>query len=275
MTWLNRPASITQVTHRQRLWLYVFAILALIFLILPTLIVIPMSFSDTQDLRFPPRELSLRWYENYFSSPGWMTSTLTSLRVAILTMITATAVGTAAAYGIWAGSARWRAFLLGLFALPMTVPVILIGVGSLFVFARLGLVNTALGLTSVHTALALPIVVIVVTAGLVSYDSDQEKVARSLGASRLRAFFTVTLPQIKASVLSATLFSSFCSFDEVVVGMYISRGPAATLNRRMFSSLRDEVDPTIAAVSGCLIGVTIMLIFLSQAFKAPAAGEPR
>lgn len=269
MTWLNRPASITQVTHRQRLWLYGFAVLALILLILPTLIVIPMSFSGTQDLKFPPQELSLRWYENYLSSTEWMTSTLTSLRVAILTMITATAVGTAAAYGIWAGSARWRSFLLGLFALPMAVPIILVAVGSLFVFARLGLVNTTLGLTFVHTALALPIVVIVVTAGLVSYDGNQEQAARSLGASRLRAFFTVTLPQIKASVLSATLFSFFTSFDEVVVAMFISSGPAATLNRRMFNALRDEVDPTIAAISSCLIGVTIMLILLSQAFKAP------
>ena len=269
MTWLNRPASITQVTHRQRLWLYVFACLTVIFLILPTLIVLPMSFSGAHGLQFPPRELSLRWYENYFSSAEWMTSTLTSFRVAILTTISATVVGTAAAYGIWAGSARWRSFLLGLFALPMAVPIILIAVGSLFVFARLGLVNTTLGLTAVHTALSLPIVVIVVTAGLASFDGNQEQAARSLGATRLRAFFTVTLPQIKASVLSATLFSFFTSFDEVVVAMFISNGSASTLNRRMFNALRDQVDPTIAAISSCLIGVTIVLIFLSQAFRAP------
>lgn len=271
MTWLNRSASILQVTHRQRLWLYVFAVLILIFLILPTLIVVPMSFSGTQDLEFPPRELSLKWYSNYFSSPEWMTSTLTSVRVAILTTICATVIGTSAAYGIWAGSARWRSFLLSLFALPMAVPIILVAVGSLFVFARLGLVNTTFGLTFVHTALALPIVVILVTAGLASYDGNQEQAARSLGATRLRAFFTVTVPQIKASVLSATLFSFFTSFDEVVVAMFISNGSAATLNRRMFNALRDQVDPTIAAISTCLIGVTIVLIVLSQAFKAPTA----
>lgn len=269
MNWLNRPASITQVTHRQRLWLYGFAVLTLVFLILPTLIVIPMSFSGTPDLEFPPRDLSLRWYQSYFSSTEWMTSTLTSFRVAVLTTIAATTAGTAAAYGIWAGSAVWRSFLLGLFALPMSVPIILVAVGSLFVFARLGLVNTTIGLAFVHTALALPIVVIIVTAGLASYDSNQEQAARSLGATRLRAFFTVTLPQIKASVLSATLFSFFTSFDEVVVSMFISNGPASTLNRRMFNTIRDQVDPTIAAISSCLIGVTVALIVLSQAFKAP------
>lgn len=269
MNWLNRPATITQVTHRQRLWLYAFAVITLIFLVLPTLIVVPMSFSGAVDLEFPPREFSLRWYENYFSSAEWMTSTLTSFRVAILTTIAATVVGTAAAYGIWAGSPRWRSFLLGLFALPMAVPIIIVAVGSLFVFARLGLVNTTLGLTTVHTALALPIVVIVVTAGLTSYDPNQEQAARSLGATRLRAFFTVTLPQIKASVLSASLFSFFTSFDEVVVAMFISNGSAATLNRRMFNALRDQVDPTIAAISTCLISVTVLLLVLSQVFKVP------
>ncbi|MER8372320.1 ABC transporter permease [Mesorhizobium sp. M1406] len=269
MTWLNAPASITQVTHLQRMWLYVLGILVLIFLISPTLIVIPMSFSGTQNLEFPPRELSLRWYENFFFSKEWMAAAWTSFVVAILTTVAGTVVGTAAAYGIWAGSPRWRSFLLGLLALPLAVPIILIAVGSLFVFARLGLVNTTLGLTAVHTALALPIVVILVTAGLASYDPNQEQAARSLGATRARAFFTVTLPQIKASVLSATLFSFFTSFDEVVVAMFISNGPASTLNRRMFNALRDEVDPTIAAISTCLVGVTVLLIVLSQVFKAP------
>lgn len=269
MNWLQRPASITQVTHQQRLWLYVFVAITMIFLILPTLIVIPMSFSGTSDLEFPPKEFSFKWYESYFSSADWMSATLTSFKVAILTTIAATGIGTAAAYGAWAGSARWRSSLLALFTLPMAVPIIIVAVGSLFIFARLGLVNTTLGLTTVHTALALPIVVIVVTAGLVSYDANQEQAARSLGATRLRAFLTVTLPQIKASVLSATLFSFFTSFDEVVVAMFISNGSAATLNRRMFNALRDQVDPTIAAISTCLISVTILLLVLSQAFKAP------
>lgn len=269
MNWLNRSASNTQVTHRQRLWLYTFSAITLFFLILPTIIVIPMSFSGPNGLEFPPRDFSLTWYRNYFSSPEWMASTIISFRVAVLTTFAATLIGTATAYGIWAGNSRYRSFLLGLFALPMTVPIILIAVGSLFIFARLQLVNTTFGLTTVHTALSLPIVIIIVTAGLSSFDGNQEQAARSLGATRFRAFFTVTLPQIKASVLSGALFSFFTSFDEVVVGMFISNGSAATLNRRMFNSLRDQVDPTIAAISACLIGVTILLLMLSQLLKTP------
>jgi len=182
-----------------------------------------------------------------------------------------TIIGTAAAYGLSVGRVRFRTAIWGLFALPMAIPVILLAVGSLFVFARLGLVNTTLGLTLMHTALALPFVMIVITAGLASYDMNQEQAARSLGATRLYAFFTVTLPQIKFSLISAMLFSFFASFDEVVVAMYISTGSAATLNRRMFNALRDQVDPTIAAISTCLITVSILLIVIGQISRSHAA----
>lgn len=115
-----------------------------------------------------------------------------------------------------------------------------------------------------HTAMALPFVMIVVTAGLASYDINQEQAARSRGASRLYAFFTVTLPQIRFSVVSAMLFAFFASFDEVVVAMFISTGAGSTLNRKMFNSLRDELDPTIAAICACLIAISILLIMISH-----------
>lgn len=267
MNWLFKPATPTQITHFKRLWLYLLAFVVGIFLIAPTLIVIPMSFSASDYLEFPPRELSLRWYESYFNSDQWMRSTWISLRVGLMTMFFATIIGTAAAYGLWAGRVFGRVVIMGLFALPMAVPIILLGVGSLFVLAKLGLVNTLFGLTVMHTALALPFVMIVVSAGLSAFDASQEQAARSLGASRTYAFITVVLPQIKFSVISAMLFSFFASFDEVVVAMFISTGNGATLNRRMFNALRDQVDPTIAAISTCLIFVSIILIVLGQIFR--------
>ncbi|RWB57072.1 ABC transporter permease [Mesorhizobium sp.] len=268
MKWLLQPASLTQVTHLQRLWLYVITFLTLAFLVAPTLIVIPMSFSGSKFLQFPPRDFSLSWYANYFTSRQWMQATWVSVSVAVLSMLSATVIGTAGAYGLWVGKPRFRATIWGLFALPMAIPVILLAIGSLFVFAKLGLVNTTLGLTLMHTAMALPFVMIVVTAGLASYDINQEQAARSLGASRLYAFFTVTLPQIKFSVISAMLFSFFASFDEVVVAMFISTGSGSTLNRKMFNSLRDELDPTIAAICTCLIAISILLIVISQFIRS-------
>ena len=101
MSWLDRAASDTQVTHRQRLWLYALTALVLLFLVVPTLIVVPMSFSGGQYLEFPPRQWSLRWYGNYFSSSAWQQATATSFKAAALTSVLATSIGTLAAYGLF------------------------------------------------------------------------------------------------------------------------------------------------------------------------------
>jgi putative spermidine/putrescine transport system permease protein len=244
------------VTHGRRVWLYVLTGLILLFLIAPSLIVIPMSFSSSNSLVFPMPGLSLRWYEAYFTRPQWHDATLVSGRVAILTTLIATPVGAAAGYGLHVGGFRLNGVIYGTLIAPLMVPVILISIGLYFVYARLGLVNTTAGLVMADTLLAVPFVLITVSAGLKTYDMNQEMVARSLGASRLRAFLTVTLPQIRYSVISGALLAFIVALDEVVIAMMISSGTGATLTSVMFLSLRDEVDPTIAAISTLLIALT-------------------
>jgi putative spermidine/putrescine transport system permease protein len=246
------------IPHRHRLWLYLLSALILGFLILPTLIVIPMSFSASDALQFPPRGFSWRWYEAYFSTPQWLDATLVSLKISLLTMLLATPIGTAAAYGLHFGRFRFALAVQGSLVAALMVPVILIAIGVFFLYAKLGLINTTLGLVLADTLLAVPFVLIIVTAGLTSFDANQEMVARSLGAGRLRAFLGVTLPQIWRSVLAGALFAFIAAFDEVVIATMISGGEGATLTNRMFSSLRDEVDPTIAAISTLLIAITTL-----------------
>jgi len=197
-----------------------------------------------------------------------MRATSVSLRVAISTTICATMLGTATAYGLFVTKFPGKTALYGVFILPMAVPIILIAIGTLFVFAKLKLVNTMFGLVAAHTMLAIPFVVIIVTAGLKSYDLNQEMVARSLGATRLRAFLTVTLPQLRFSVITGALLAFLTSFDEVIVAMFITGGKGSTLTRKMFSALRDQIDPTIAAISTCLILISIVLILIGQNFGA-------
>jgi putative spermidine/putrescine transport system permease protein len=246
------------IPHRHRLWLYLLSALILGFLILPTLIVIPMSFSASDALQFPPRGFSFRWYQAYFSTPQWLDATLVSLKVSFLTMLLATPIGTAAAYGLHFGRFRFALAIHGSLVAALMVPVILIAIGVFFLYAKLDLVNTTLGLVLADTLLGVPFVLIIVTAGLKSFDVNQEMVARSLGAGRLRAFLGVTLPQIWGSVLAGALFAFIAAFDEVVIATMISGGEGATLTNRMFSSLRDEVDPTIAAISSLLIAITTL-----------------
>lgn len=269
MSWLDAPAAETQVTHRDRLWLYALAGIVMVFLVLPTVIVVPMSFSASQYLEFPPREWSLRWYANYLNSSSWMQATATSFKAALLTTLVATPLGTMAAYGLFTSRFRAMRFVSMVLVTPIIVPVVLVAIAVFYVYAKLGLVNSLTGIVLAHSMLAIPLVIMVVTSALKSYDMNQEMVARSLGASRPRAFFLVTLPQIRFAVITGALLSFLTSFDEVIMALFVSGGANSTLTRNMFNALRDQIDPTIAAISTIMVLVTSILLALAQIFGKP------
>jgi putative spermidine/putrescine transport system permease protein len=151
------------------------------------------------------------------------------------------------------------------------VPLIITAVGVFFVYAELGLIATLPGLVLSHTMLTLPFVVVTARSGLKGFDASQELAARSLGASRLRAFFEITLPQIKGSVIAGALFAFIYALDEVVVALFISGGPTTTLTKRMFTALRDEIEPTIAAISALLIVFSLLVALLGMMLGARSA----
>jgi putative spermidine/putrescine transport system permease protein len=264
MSWLQKPASDTQISHRDRLWLYVVATIIMMLLVIPTLIVIPMSFSASQYLEFPPETWSTRWYNVYFESPKWMRATVTSVQVGVLTMLFATPMGTMAAYALFVSGHRAARALFAFLITPMIVPVILIAIGTFYAYGKVGLNNTITGLVLAHSVLAAPLVMIIITSALRNYDLNQERVARSLGATRIKAFFVITLPQIKFSIVVAALLSFLSSFDEVIVAIFVSGGSNATLTKHMFASLRDFIDPTIAAISTIMIIVSATLLISTQ-----------
>jgi putative spermidine/putrescine transport system permease protein len=149
---------------------------------------------------------------------------------------------------------------------PLIVPVILVAIAVFYVYVKLKLVNSLTGIVLAHSMLAVPLVIMIVTSALKSYDMNQEMVARSLGASRLKAFLSVTLPQIRFAVISGALLAFLTSFDEVILSMFVSGGSNSTLTRNMFNALRDQIDPTIAAISTLMIVVTTLLLALAQVF---------
>ena len=273
MNFFNRHVSETQIKFKDRLWLYVFSGLILFLLIVPSLIVIPMSFSDSQYLEFPPKSFSWRWYENYFFSwkvengfNDWMAATWTSIKVAILTIFVATPIGTMAAYGLININTKIRSILFPIMISPMMVPVILVAIGLFYFFVQFKMVNSIPGLVLGHSLVALPLVLIIILSALKNYDMNQEKVARSLGATRLRAFMEITLPQIKFSIISASLIAFLTSFDEIIISLFVAGGDNSTITRSMFLALRDQIDPTIAAISTILIIISSGLLLISQMF---------
>src|ERR1700722_19181636 len=234
----------------------------LLCLVLPILIVVRMSFSSARFLTFPPPSLSLRWYREYIGNPAWMQAALITLTVAVCTVLISTPLGVSAAYAISQAEPRNHPIIHAAPRPPLIVPIINTAVGIFFVYAKVGLIATMSGLVLANVMLGLPYVIISVVAGLQSFDITQEMVARSLGMNRLRSFFAVTLPQIKTSVIAGGIFAFISAIDETIVALFISGGQYQPLTKRMFTALRDEIDPTIAAISTLMTAVSFMLVLV-------------
>jgi putative spermidine/putrescine transport system permease protein len=251
------------LTPLQRMWhhaLWAICILVLAFLILPILVIVPLSFSSGTFLTFPIPGLSLRWYQEFFTSAPWQLSLRNSLIVASATTVVATGLGTLAALGLTRASLPGRTLLMGLILSPMVVPLVIIAVGVYFFYAPMGLTGSLLGLTLAHTALAVPFVVITVAATLQGFDLNLSRAGASLGASPARVFFRIVLPLILPGVISGALFAFVTSFDEVVVALFLTGPQERTLPRQMFNGIRENISPVITAVASLLILISVLLL---------------
>jgi putative spermidine/putrescine transport system permease protein len=251
-----------------------FAGLVCIFLVLPSLIVLPMSFNANDLLRFPPQSFSFRWYASYFADADWLSATWHSFTIALAVTVLATTLGTLAALGLVRGRILLRNLYVFLMFMPMIVPPIVSAVSMYGVFAGFKLVGTFPGMVLAHTVLALPFVIVNVAAVLQRMDWSVERAARSLGASGLRAFVLVTLPLIRPGLVVAAIFAFITSFDEVVVALFISGSSAVTLPIEMWSGLRFEINPMVASVSTLLLGLSVLsLIAVSLMMRRRAAAR--
>lgn len=249
----------------------VVSVVVSLFLIAPTLVVIPLSFSSASYLSFPPPGWSTRWYESFFASPDWIDAAMRSLQVAIIVTLLATSLGTLAAVALTRRRMRGSTVANVLLMTPMIVPVIIYAIGAYAVFIKLQLIGTLTGLIMAHTVLALPFVVINVAAPLRTLDRNHERAARSLGASQPTAFRTVVLPQIGPGIMAGALFSFLTSFDEIVVALFITTPETKTLPVQMWSSIRLELDPTIAAAATMLIVATTLVLALTTLLQRKGA----
>lgn len=234
--------------------------LVLLFLALPILLIVVVSFSSASYLTFPPPAFGLRWYRAYFTSSDWLAATWLSLTIGAAVVVLATTLGTLAVLGLGRLPRATRAVVAALVLSPMIVPGIVVAIGVYYAFARYGLIGTPIGLVLAHTCLAVPFVVTSVGASLAGFDRRLEQAARSLGATPWGAFRQVTLPLIRSGVLIGALFAFITSFDELIVALFLSGSGAITLPRRMWDDLRFSIDPTIAAVSTLIILLTALLL---------------
>jgi len=234
-------------------------VFGLVFLTVPILIVIPMSFSSAKALTFPPPGFSLRWYETFFGDPRWMDAMWTSTVVAVVSSVAALLLGGLAAYGLRRGTFKGRDWAEGNFMAPLIVPTIIAAIALYLGLARVGLLGSFVGLVVAHTILNVPLVMMVMGVAIREFDPRIEQVAWSLGASWSYTVRKVMLPNLAPSVFAAWIFAFIGSFDEVIVTSFIA-GKYETVPKRMFNELILEVNPTITAVATLLIGLTVLAL---------------
>ena len=229
------------------------AICGFVFLLLPIALMIPLSLEPGEILRLPKDEWSLRWYVEYFQNEAWLASTIVSFKVALGASALSVVLGTSAAVGLRNAGPPLRRAFMAIALSPLVLPTIVIAIAIYGFFSTLQLIGSITGLIAAHTILTLPIVLITVTTALSGVPEGLERAASSLGASRLMAFFTVTMPLIAHGIAAGAALAFMLSFDEVVIGMFLSGGDAVTLPKRMLDGVFYEMTPMLAAVSSLLV----------------------
>jgi putative spermidine/putrescine transport system permease protein len=238
----------------------VFCAIVAFFLVLPSLIVIPASFSDQATLSFPPQGFTFDWYLRFFSEETWTEATGNSLRIAGLSAAMATVLGTMIAFSLARQRVWGRRVLLGLTLAPLIVPLVILAIGVYNLFLRWHLVGTTLGFVLAHVVLGIPLVVLMVAAVLRRLDPSFEQAAMTLGAGRFDTFRLVTFPIVLPGVAIGAFLAFLASFDEVVIAVFLTSPQLKTLPVKMWESMRVEVDLTVAAVGTVLTVVASFLV---------------
>ncbi|MGF6697226.1 putative spermidine/putrescine transport system permease protein [Paraburkholderia sp. MM5496-R1] len=257
-------------------WHYVLRstnVMILLFLVLPILVIIPLSFTDNTFLIYPIHKFSFKWYHNLFTSIDWLRAGKNSFIVTPLATILATVLGTLAALGLNKATFKGKGALIGILISPMIVPVIVTAVGMYLFFAKWGLAGSYLGLILGHTAIAAPFVVVTVNATLAGFNQNYVRASLSLGASPVTTFFSVTLPIIAPGVISGALFAFATSLDDVVITMFIAGPTQGTLPLQMFIGLRENITPTIAALATILIVFSSLLLVTMEWLRSRSAAR--
>lgn len=244
--------------------------IVIVYLLLPVLIIVPTSFSAQDFLRFPPSNLGLRWYVDYFTSDAWIDATLRSVRVAFVAAIIATLCGSLAAVALERGRPPARPVLTAIFAAPAIVPNIILALGLFIVAVLLGLSGVELVLVLAHAAIGLPFTVLIVASALRQIDPTLERAARVLGAGPVRSFFAATFPSLLPAVVAAAIFAFFISFDELIIALFLM-GEKQTLPVRIWTDLRFELSPTIAPISTLMVVITTIAMAVAELLRRRTA----
>lgn len=230
------------------------------FLVLPMLIIFPVSLTDQYYLSMPKEEISFRHYENFFSDDRWLAAFGQSVFIGLSATVCAVILGTLCAVGCWRIASNRSELVRTLMLTPIIVPQIVQALAFYKMWITIDAIDTYIGVILAHTLIALPYVVITVSASLSNFDVRLEQAARNLGASVSQTVRWVIVPCILPGVLSGGIFAFTISFDEIVTVLFITSRNIYTLPKRIWDGIQENLDPTIAAVATALVIFTLLLL---------------
>lgn len=230
------------------------------FLLLPLIVIIPLSLTPTSYLAFPSGTLSLRHYETLFTDPKWLGSAADGLIVAALSALFCTLLSVAMASGLWLMNSRWTPLYVTIALLPIVAPQVVSAMILYYLEARLGILDSYAGLVVGHCIVALPYAVIAMLVAFSRLNRSLERASRSLGADTWTTLWRVLLPNVKSGIFGAAFLSFVISWDEVAVTLFISGLNVMTLPKRIWDGLRFDINPVIASVSVIMIIITTAVL---------------
>lgn len=239
----------------------VMAAAGLLFLPLPIVVVVISSFSRTGYLQFPPKGLSLRWFENFMMDPDWTRAMLAS---AVLALLSATIITVFAFMAAWArvrGGIRGGWFDLVMLS-PLFIPHAAVALGLWSLLVPVKMLGSWPGIFLAHAILAFPFAYRPLLNAMRGMDLACEEAAASLGARPAEVFARVTLPLLRPGIAAAFLFAFIISFDEVSVTMFLVGPHVTTLPVRIFTEIQENGSPVVAAVSTFLVVMTVILFWI-------------
>lgn len=248
-------------------WYYtlrVLCVLILVFLLVPVFVIVPLSFSDSSLLLYPIQRFSLRWYEVLFQSSEWRRAAKNSFIIAPAATVLATVLGTLAAAGLHGMQFRGKELLTAILISPMIVPLVVTGLGIYLFFAPYGLANSYLAMILALAAIGVPFPLITVSATLQGFDQNLVRAGYSLGAKPWQAFRDITLPTIAPGVIAGALFAFAVAFDEIVITLFLAGPEQVTLPRQMFTGIRENISPVIAALATVLVLFSTSLLLVLE-----------
>ena len=247
-----------------RITLWIIAMTVIAFLCVPAFFVIPVSFTEEGFLGWPPKGFSLQWYEQVINSPAWAAAAKRSFVVAISSALLGMSIGVPAAFFLARKQFFGKAALFAFLVSPIIMPNIIIAVALFYLYAKLGLVGTNIGLILGHTVLAIPYVVITVMAILKNYDHRLDQAALTLGANKWQTLTRVTLPLLSAGLIASFMFAFIISFDELTIALFVTGGEVTTLPKQMWDDALMRVSPALAALASLLLAFMSFVILVTE-----------